>query len=367
MKYGDITYDFLLDRMIKRVDDWARKRGVTVDTREGSIIRTALSPAAAELALMYIEIDEILDETFADTASRKYLIRRCAERGVKIDAATKAVRQGEFNVDISIGSRFTLNRLRYAAKEKISAGVYKMECETPGNAGNLDSGDLLPVDYIDGLELARLTDVIIPGEDDELTEHIRRKYFDSLDSQAFGGNVADYKVKVNQLPGVGGCKIYPVWNGGGTVKVVFVNSMFGKPSNTLVGDVQTAIDPVLNQGAGIGFAPIGHTVTVKPVDELSINIKINAAYHPGWDWTSVKPYVEAAVDQYFHELSEQWDKTDWENDPGASLVVRISHIETRLLNIAGIIDLHDTKINGQTQNVILEPDCIPVRGLVSSV
>ena len=40
--------------------------------------------------------------------------------------------------------------------------------------------------------------------------------FDSMDAQSFGGNVADYKERVNAMNGVGGVKVYPVWNGGGT-------------------------------------------------------------------------------------------------------------------------------------------------------
>jgi len=92
MLYDDITCEFILARMVGRVEDWARGRGMTIDTREGSLIRTALAPAAAEMKLLYIELDEILDETFADTASRKFLIRRCAERGIAPYAATNAVR-----------------------------------------------------------------------------------------------------------------------------------------------------------------------------------------------------------------------------------------------------------------------------------
>jgi len=370
MLYSDITYEMILARMIDRVNKWAAQRGIILDTREGSLIRTALSPAAAELKLMYIELNEVLNESFADTASRDFLIRRAAERGIAPEPpfpGTKAIRQGEFSMNIPIGSRFSLSLLNYIALEQISNGVFKMECETPGIVGNLDSGPLVPINYINGLEWARLTDVLIPGEDEEPTEHLRQRYFDSLKSQAFGGNIADYKEKVNKLLGVYGCKVYPVWNGGGTVKIVFINSQFQKPSPMLVDEVQTALDPVQNQGMGLGIAPIGHVVTVTPVDETTINITTTLTYQGEWDWAAVKPYVEAAVDQYLLELSEGWSKVDWENDPTATLVVRISQIETRLLNLTGILDVQNTALNGAAQNMILDPNNIPIRGTVTDV
>lgn len=80
----------------------------------------------------------------------------------------------------------------------------------------------------------------------------------SLKSQAFGGNVADYKEKVNSLAGVGGCKVYRAseWNGGGSVKIVVINSDFKRPSDELIENLQNTIDPETNHGEGLGIAPI---------------------------------------------------------------------------------------------------------------
>ena len=82
--YGDITYDTILKRMLARVPS-------DIDKREGSIIYDAIAPCAFELTLLYREFDAILDETFADTATRQYLIRRAKERGLEPYPATKAL------------------------------------------------------------------------------------------------------------------------------------------------------------------------------------------------------------------------------------------------------------------------------------
>ena len=46
------------------------------------------------------------------------------------------------------------------------------------------------------------------------------------------------------------------------------------------------------------------------------------------------------------------------------MVVRVSQIESRLLNLAGILDVADTKLNGQAGNLVLEADHLPVLGTV---
>lgn len=354
--YENVTYENILQRMLDRIPD-------TLDKREGSIIYDALAPAAVELQNMYIQLDAILNESFADTQTRDYLIKRCAERGVNVEPATFAVRKGEFSpasLGIPIGSRFSLGILNYVVTEKISNGVYKLQCETAGSNGNVESGTLIPIDYIEGLEIATLTEVLIPGEDEEDTEHLRQRYFDSLDSQAFGGNQKDYKEKINALNGVGGVKVYPAWNGGGTVKLVIINSNHELPSSTLIDNVQTAIAPTQNQGVGAGIAPIGHIVTVLGCGKTTVDISTSITCQQGWDWEALKPYAEQAIDKYFKELASEWDVTE-------NLIVRISQIEIRLLNLTGVLDIADTTLNGNAQNLSIDADNIPVRGEVTNV
>lgn len=342
-----MTYEEILQRMLDRVPN-------NIDKREGSIIYNALAPAAVELAQMYIEIKRILNEGFADTASREYLIKRAAERGITPYPATPAIVKGEFNIDVPIGSRFSLDDLNYVVVEKIEPGIFKLQCETSGSKANGYLGTLIPVEYIEGLTTAEVTEILVPGEDEEETEAFRERYFRSFDPESYGGNIADYKQKTKSIPGVGGVKVYPVWNGGGTVKLVIINSEYQKPSSELVDQVQTIIDPVQNQGMGLGIAPIGHVVTVEGVKERAVNISTNITYQQGWQWEDIKPYVEEAIDEYFLELIKEWEDVD--------IIIRISQIETRILGIEGVIDVGNTEINGVAENLVLESDEIPVRG-----
>ena len=199
---------------------------------------------------------------------------------------------------------------------------------------------------------------MIPAEDDEDVEHLRERYFNSMTSQAFGGNVADYEEKTTSIDGVGGVKVTPVWNGGGTVKLTIIDSTFSVPSEELISTVQNEIDPVGHGGEGVGLAPIGHVVTVVGVKYKTINIATNITYQSGWNWDSAKSYVLNAIDQYFKELDQVWDEHE-------NLIVRISQLESKILSCEGVLDIQGTTLNGSASNLSLAVDEIPVRGTVN--
>ena len=347
--WEDMTFENILEDMLSRIPD-------DVDKREGSIIYDALAPAAYKLAEAYFLLRNYVDLFFADTAVGEYLSRRTAELGIVRRPATKAIRKIVTSGPINIGTRWGFEDTTYVVTEKISDMEYKAECEHAGTIGNVYSGPLYNIDNISGIT-AELTDVLIPGEDEETDESLRQRYFESLISQAYGGNIADYKQKVRALPGVGGVKVEPTWNGGGTVKLIIIDSDYNKPSSTLIDEVQTAVDPEQNQGQGYGIAPIGHVVTVVGVDEVTIDVEPQITLQTGYTWEDVKPAVEAAINGYFDELRSQWSNSE-------TLVVRISQIEVRILAITGIIDVQNTKLNGLQQNIELGSYEIPVLGEV---
>lgn len=390
----DVTYEEILERMLARVSD-------KFDKREGSVIFDTHSPTAIELQLLYVELNTLIAEAYGDSASREFLIRRCKERGITPYEATKAILKGEFtpkNIDVT-GQRFNISSLNFIVLEKIADGEYQVQCETPGIVGNQQLGTMIPIEYIEGLETAELTGVLIPGEDEEDTEDLRKRYFDSFNEKAFGGNVQDYLEKTNAIPGVGSTKVTRVWNGdirpadmiptakvktwyegiigtldqevalwlsnvymaaaekklttGGTVLLTILNSDYGVASDTLIQTVQNTIDPAENAGEGYGLAPIGHVVSVKSAKEVTVTLKTKITFDTGYSWSNLQNSIDTAVQDYLLELRKGWADT-------AYLVVRISQIETRLLSIKGIVDIENTKINGSTDNLTLGKYEVPV-------
>lgn len=397
--YENTTYEMIRDRMLARVPD-------KFDKREGSVIWDTHSPAAIELQILYLELDNILKEAYGDSASREYLILRCRERGIYPYQATHAVLKGVFvpaNIDVS-GQRFNIGEMNYTVTEKIADGEYMVECESSGIKGNQYLGNMIPMEYIKGLQTAELTEILIPGEDEEETEDLRKRYFESFDENSFGGNRADYLEKTNAVPGVGRTKVTRVWNSdispaamipeesvevwydtvketleeevrrwldavfhaakekkltvGGTVLLTIINSEYGVASDALVQSVQTAIDPEVHAGEGYGLAPIGHVVKVESAKAKQINIESTLTFEPGYGWSNLQTSLEEAVSDYLLELRKEWADSQY-------LVVRISQIDNRLLSVPGVLDVQDTSINADRKNLNLGEYEIPVLGGVS--
>ena len=346
--YEAKTYEALLQAKLARV-------AKSLDKREGSIIFDALAPNSLESAMIYVALDNILNETFADTASRDYLIKRCAERGISPLQATAAVGVGEFSTDVSIGSRFSCDKYNWTVTKQVEPGKFHLTCETLGADPNGYTGQLIPIEYIDGLATAELTSIIINGEDEEDTEALRLRYLNSFANQSYGFNRGQYIEVVEALPGVGGCKPYRAWDGPGTVKLVITDSGYQPPSEELIEQVQTLIDPTQNSGEGIGLAPIDHEVTVFGADGETINISTSLTFASGWDLTECQPYIEETLGAYYGELNAAWSTEQ-------ALTIRVSQIESRLLSIDGIVDISGTTINGQASNLTLDKDAVAVRG-----
>ena len=399
--YETETYDVILQRMLDRVSD-------KLDKRESSLIWDTHSSTAIELQILYIELETLITNSYGDTAAREFLIRLCKDRGITPEAATNTILKGEFipaTIDVT-GQRFNIGDVNYLVTEMITPGSYRVICETPGVIGNQYLGQMIPMEYIDGLQTATLTEILIPGEDDEDTEVLRQRYFDSFKEQSFGGNRADYIETVKKINGVGDVKVTRIWNGGirpadmipsaavtdwynlvigtldeevalwlstvymaawerkltvgGTVLVTIVDSDdFGEASKTLIDTVQTALDPVQNAGEGVGLAPIGHVVSVKSAGATLVYVTTTVTFDEGYNWSNLKTAIQDAVDAYLLELRQGWAAT-------TSTIVRISQIESRILAVSGVADIANTKINGSASNLTLGTYNIPVIGGVSA-
>ncbi|MDU5141054.1 MAG: baseplate J/gp47 family protein [Paenibacillus dendritiformis] len=350
--YEGYTFDYLMSRMLDRVPS-------DVDKREGSIIWDALAPAAAELALLYRELDINQNLAFADTATGEYLERRTAEFGIHRSPATHARRKGLFfnsagaPIDIPQQSRFSIANINYTAIEKLSTGVYILECEMAGSLGNQHFGSLLPLDYVPDLARCEIADVIAPGEDAESDEDLRTRYYAGINEQPFGGNVSDYRNKINSIPGVGGVKVFPAWKGGGTVKATIIAADWGIPAAELVDSVQTIVDPTVNSGKGLGTAPIGHQVTITSVVDKWIWADVKVVLDKGITTGQVKAAIEETFEGYFRDLRKEWENQD-------AIVVRVAQITARLLLIPGIKDVEKVMLESQMSNIILGADEVPL-------
>lgn len=348
--FEDRTYENIMAEMMAEMPD-------DINTEEGSLIFNACVKQALKLEEAYLSMAYVYDNMLPDTQDEEHLIRYALERGVQIKEATKAILLGEFMQEIDIGTRFTLNDMDYVAIERIEDYKYKLECEEEGIVGNTSFGEIDPVDYVEDWQGGSITKVLIPGQNQEDIEVFRKRVFDTFSTKAFGGNKEEYLQYFHELDGIGGVKVRRRATDGVFIYAYIIDSDFNVPSEKMVKEVQSGIDPETSHGEGEGFAPIGHQVQVIPVNGIPINIETSITFDTGYTYADMESYIFREIDTYFKELASTWESVPM-------LTVRISQLESKILSIKGVIDISDTKLNGKESNVILGEFDIPVRGNV---
>ena len=215
------------------------------------------------------------------------------------------------------------------------------------------------------MRTATLSDLLVPGRDAETDDALRDRYLLTINDKPFGGNIAQYGAEMKSIEGVGEIQLYPVWNGGSSVKISVVDSEFNKISNDFVNTLQNLIDPT-PQGIGLGMAPIGHTVTITTPTEVAINIESTVVLNSGYTLGQVTPLIRAAIEAYLLNLREDWGKPDDLNN--YSLAVYIARINAAALGVAGVANITGTTINGLASDLVLTQNAttqeLPVLGTV---
>ena len=343
-------YTSILKRLLDNVDD-------TLDKRQGSIIYDALAPAAMELAQCYASLEIYKEQTYLKTATGDNLDNRVADYGLTRNPATNAIRLANiYNndgilYDIEIGSRFSIPEdyggYNFTIIEKMETGKFKIQCETPGSVGNEYIGVLLPLYNINGLGRAEIYGTFEAGEDIETDESLRKRAINKLNKDAFGGNQADYRRYLETINGIGGAKIFPVWNGGGTVKISIISSDFDIPSEEFITEVQDIIDPIPNQAQGFGMAPIGHTVTAVAPTEISINISANVTLLSDYELQNLEQDIKNQIETYINNVQKSWEDS-------SKLTIYISRIIASILDVQGVDNVSDVTINEESKDLVLE-------------
>lgn len=369
------TYEYLLAQALANVPNY-------VDKREGSIIYDALAPACYELAEFYMQLKKIIDQTYVLTSSGSYLDYRSAEAGVIRYAATHAVRKGTFidgagaAMSIPIGTRFStatdVNSINYEVTAQYEvdgapvAGAYELTCETVGTIGNMYSGQLIPIDYVSGLASATISDTITPARDEETDEELRARYILKVTKKSFGGNIAQYDELMKEQSGVGDVQVYPVWNGGGTVKISVVDAQYSAPDSAFIDELQQIVDPT-GDATGIGLAPIGHVVTIVAPAEVSINVSATVSLTSGYTIAQIAPLVQEAISNYLLSLRQQWGVADERNN--YSVEVYVARVSAIILGAAGVANVTNVQLNGSYADISMLENAttqqLPVLGTVT--
>ena len=333
--FDEMTYEAILADMLIRVTS-------DVDKREGSIIYDALAPCAYQLAQTYFQLNNFIDLVSGDTAVGEYLDRVVADYGITRKAATYAVRKITTTGAIAIGTRWGLNNTTYIVTELISVNAYRATCEQVGTIGNQFSGTLENIDNVSGVT-ATLSDIITSGADEETDDNLRDRFYNQIQSPSTSGNADNYIQWALEVPGVGDAKVFPLWNGAGTVKILVVDNDMAI-DETLEITVFDYIEEV---------RPIGATVTIDSPTGKAINIGASITLDASKSLLEVQNAFISAYTEYLKETVFE------------TYSVSYARIGSILLSTLGVSDYSNLLVNAGTANINILDSEMPIAGTVT--
>lgn len=333
------TFEEILEEMLEAVP-------AGYDKRVGSVIYYALAPVALKIAAKNIEINEIENQVFPDTSTDRWLDRAAATEGLVRKEARATQRDAVFEpFSPPIGTRFfTTDGLFWRLIDATT-----VECETVGYIGNTtESGDnLVPVEYINGLERAIARDITIFGANVESDDDLRIRLLDEYQNKKFNSNKAQIKAWAKEIQGVGDARVLSLWDGPNSVKVVLVDDERIPAQEPLVQEVQEYLDPIEYPGQGEGMVDIGTVVTAVSANALEVDITVKVKAFSE-ELLNVQESFIAALEAYRKQIVFVEDEMIY------------NYIGSLLIGIPEVEDYKDLEVNGGTTNIFIPQDSVPV-------
>ncbi|AEE95794.1 baseplate J/gp47 family protein [Mahella australiensis] len=248
----DQTEEEIKRRMLDALPD-------DLDKSEGSYIWDALSPAAIELALAALWVQEVLRRGFATTTFGSYLDLRCDEHGLTRLPAVKATGQVIFlgtagtvvpkgtyvsTASDGISPIILFETIEDATINDAGTAFANIAAVEAGVSGNVPAGAITMLSSpISGVSSVTNPTATTGGLDTEDDASLLTRYLQRVRSPSASGNKADYVNWAMEVHGVGGVSVVPARDGPGTVSISIINTTKVPAEPELVKAVQDYIAP----------------------------------------------------------------------------------------------------------------------------
>jgi len=334
------------------------------DKEVGGFTHDLSKTYALESHQIHKGIEEVFSKLDINNFQGEELERQVFQKkGLERKRATFAI--GELlikgNGIVPLGSLFeTEAGTQFQTVEEVTIsieGSIRVKAAIPGKDGNVpeDCITLIPI------TIQGITEVTNPlktydGFEEETDESLIERYLIEIQKPATSGNVYHYLQWARETSGVGDARVFPLWNGDNTVKIVIIDEEKQPASEELVTLTQEYIDPkgIDNStwGAGYGEAPIGAYCTVVSAVPVVINIETVLVIEAGYSVTDIKFSIENALRDHLKEI------TFVENH------ISYSILSSKILDVPGIKEWSELRINNGTINIPIENYEVAVLGSV---
>ena len=304
---------------------------------EGFFTMTNLRAVAQEFNIAYAYIKYVEGNYALSSATDAFLDMRASDYGITRKSATfatgRAIIKGSDGVTIPAGTILTgAGRYSVINTSRIIGGqaIVEIEALEAGAAGNVQAGVINKLETeINGVQSVINEMPLSGGSDLETDDELRARVYQKIRNP---------KIWASSVDGVGKVKVFPLWNGAGTVKVSILGGDNRKATSELVQKVQAYIDPVSRTGAG--QAPVGALVTVSTATEKAVNISATLTLSSAVTADEVRRNVRRVIYNYIAALAYSETTT--------LSMAQVGHL---IMSVVGVLDYSDLKINGKTDTL----------------
>lgn len=327
--------------------------GDSLETREGSFLDSMAGPAAVEIWKVYQAMNAVISIAFPDESAGGYLDLEGAKYGITRKPGTRArctmTLTGTAGSTIPAGTVFlTLEGLEFALLEDVlltgGSDTGTAEATEIGSAYNVEGGAITRMVTTMTALSAWTNASATGGTDQESDAALYERIRDFRSRQATSGNAYHYEQWAMEVAGVGGAKIFPLWNGAGTVKVVLVDADMEPASSEIVAAAAAHIE---------AERPIGATVTVAAAQSLPIHVAAKLTLDGSTTLPEVKAVFASELDAYLKTLAFR------------TSILRYNQVAYLLLSLPGVLDFTSLTLNGGTGNVSIGAEQVPALGEVT--
>lgn len=292
------------------------------------------------------------DELTRYVKQRKGVIRKEAAyaEGVLTVYGNRTVNEGDL-FETEGGIQFEASETVIIAE----SGSVNITAITAGTSGNVVAGAITKIPKtLQGITSCTNEDETTGGYEEETDEALLERYLEAVQKPATSGNKYHYIQWAKEISGVGDAKVFPLWNGDNTVKVVIINDEKQPADSELVADVQDYIDPD-SSGTGEGEAPIGAYCTVVSATALNIDVSVTVTLVDGYDIATVTENITDNIDNYLKSVAFEQN------------YVSYGKIANAINDSEGVLDYSNLLVNSGTANISVEDTEVGVTGVVTVV
>lgn len=337
----------------------------------GSFFWDTFKALAAGFKIIYDLVLKSLNYHDIDTLKGEDLRKRVKQlRGIAWKEPKKATGYLILNGNLTIYKNDTFvtdSGIVFEALESVEMqgeASLLVQCTQEGKIGNVAANTInKPVQTLSGLESVTNPESFTNGYDGESDKDLLARYHEDLKIPLTSGNKYFYKKWAKEVPGVKEARVFPLWNGNNTVKVVIVDINYSASNDALVDEVQNYIDPYelkkdgtkYGWGFGNGQAPNGSYCSVFYADNLFLDISLNVEKTSGSSEQDVKASIRIVIEKYLQSIAFM------NNEDGKS-IDKVSYVKigSEILDASGVLDCSNLTINGSNKNIEMQDTEIPV-------